>query len=431
MLSTDLLLPDLTFDAPAAVTSAAASDPVTPDAAAAEAFVATAGRALHSFGSPAHRLEDTLGRVAQQLGLDAQFFSTPTAIFASFADRGGAPRTRLYRVQPGEVNLEQLARLDALLGRVAAGVVPLHRATAKVERILRAAPRYGAVGNTLSFALVSATAAHFFGGSGADVLAALGVGLMIGLLGLGVERRPAVARVFEPLAAALASLLATLLAAATGVIAPYVVTLAGLIVLIPGFTLTVAMTELASRHLVSGASRLAGAVLLFLTLGFGVAFGRQLGETWVGAAPGVEPVALPSWVDWPAVALATLALSVLFRAHPRDLGWIFLAGALAVQGGRAGALLLGPELGAFLGAMAVGVGSNLLANWRHRPSAITQIPGLMLLVPGSLGFRSVSSLLAHDPLSGVQAAFTMTLVASALVSGLLIANVVAPLRRGL
>lgn len=55
----------------------------------------------------------------------------------------------------------------------------------------------------------------------------------------------------------------------------------------------------------------------------------------------------------------------------------------------------------------------------------------MLLVPGSIGFRGVSSFLADDTLAGVQSAFTMTLVAIALVTGLLMANVLMPPRKAL
>jgi uncharacterized membrane protein YjjB (DUF3815 family) len=45
--------------------------------------------------------------------------------------------------------------------------------------------------------------------------------------------------------------------------------------------------------------------------------------------------------------------------------------------------------------------------------------------------RSLSSLLAQDVLTGMQAAFTMTLVSVALAMGLLVANVLVPPRSAL
>jgi len=53
----------------------------------------------------------------------------------------------------------------------------------------------------------------------------------------------------------------------------------------------------------------------------------------------------------------------------------------------------------------------------------------MLLVPGSLGFRSVVWMMADDTMSGVDAAFETGLVAMALAVGLLMANVIVPPRR--
>jgi uncharacterized membrane protein YjjB (DUF3815 family) len=49
-----------------------------------------------------------------------------------------------------------------------------------------------------------------------------------------------------------------------------------------------------------------------------------------------------------------------------------------------------------------------------------------LLVPGSLGFQSLASLMGHDTLRGIEAAFRMSLVAAALATGLLFANVLLP-----
>ena len=74
-------------------------------------FVLRLDRALHVYGIPAHRLEEVMGKAAERLGLQGQFFSTPTAIFASFG-RQDEQRTFLMRVTPGEVNLGKIAELD-------------------------------------------------------------------------------------------------------------------------------------------------------------------------------------------------------------------------------------------------------------------------------------------------------------------------------
>jgi uncharacterized membrane protein YjjB (DUF3815 family) len=200
---------------------------------------------------------------------------------------------------------------------------------------------------------------------------------------------------------------------------------------VPGFTLTVAMTELSTRHLVSGTARLTGALILFLIIAFGVALGSRISAELFGAPQIAAVIPLPGWTEAVAMVAAPLAFTVLLRAEPRDAVWIVLAGAVAVVGGRLGARALGPELGVFVGALLVGTASNLYARLLNRPSTVTLVPGILLLVPGSIGFRSLASLLDREVVLGVETAFQMGLMAVALVAGILVSNIVVPPKRTL
>ncbi len=390
-------------------------------------FVLRLGRALHSYGYPAHRLEDVLAQVARKLGLEAQFFSLPTGIFAGF----GSPelqRTHLLRVQPGEVQLDRLVDVDQVASEVLKGTLDPAGGTARIEAIAARPPCYGPALTVAAYGLAAATSARFLGGGGREIgLAAVG-GLVVGLLA-AVTGRGRAGRVFEPLAAFVASALMGALSLVTGACSVYVATLAALIVLIPGLTITTAMTELSTRHLASGTARLSGAIVLFLGIGFGVALGTRVAALAVGPPHIAEPRELAAWTEWLALALAPAGLMVLFRAPVRELPWITATGVLAFYGGRLGARLLDPELGIFAGALTAGVASNLYARWRDRPSAVTLVPAVILLVPGSVGFKSLALLLEQHVLVGVESAFRMVIMLSALVAGLLIANVVAPVER--
>ena len=54
------------------------------------------------------------------------------------------------------------------------------------------------------------------------------------------------------------------------------------------------------------------------------------------------------------------------------------------------------------------------------------VPGILLLVPGSIGYLSMSSLMQRNTVAGIDTAFTMVLTAVSLVAGLLIAGILAP-----
>jgi uncharacterized membrane protein YjjP (DUF1212 family) len=394
------------------------------------AFVVTIGRALHRYGAPAHRLEDALSRVAKRLGLEAHFFVTPTGLFASF-DEGGRQQTILTRVEPGEVDLERMVLLNELVIRVVAGKVTPTEAVARVEEVEATPPRYGRALTCVCFGLVSATTARIVGGGIREIAVAGFIGLAVGLWATGVGLRPAAARIFEPLAGAFATVVALAASAYMPPVSVYLTTLAGLIILLPGLTLTVAVSELATRNLVSGAARLVGALLIFLMLGFGVIVGGGIGTRLPGARFNEMPVALPGWTEAVALAVTPFVLAVIFKARPRDVGWVAAGAACSFGGARLGTLLLGPEFGVCVGALLLGVGSNLAARWRDRPSAVLTVPGLMLIVPGSVGFGSVSSFLNENVVTGVEAGFHMSMIVVSLVTGLLLAGAIVPPRRAL
>lgn len=411
------------------------TEPVVPGAtpAEAEAFVALLARELHRYGSPAHRLEGAMRILSQKLGLIGDFFCTPTAIFASFRPAPGKngsepPHTVLLRLEPGEDNLEKLSQLDAILLRVLHGDLDLDKAAAEIEQAAAQPPRYGGLVTVLAFAGSSAATARFFGGGLLESAAAAAIGLAVGLLARFVQGRPATARVFEALAAAIAAFGASA-AAARAEASFLVVTISALVVLMPGLTLTTAVSELAMRHLASGSARLAGALLVFLSLAVGFALGSRGGELVFGSLPPHYPLPQPAWTEVVALVVVAFSLAVLFRARPRDVPLFLGAATIALVSSRIGGNLLGPQLGALAGAVVVGVMSNLFARTINRPSALVQLPGLIVLVPGSLGFRSVAALLEQDTLAGVQSAFTVVLVAISLAMGLLIANAIVPPRR--
>lgn len=115
-------------------------------------------------------------------------------------------------------------------------------------------------------------------------------------------------------------------------------------------------------------------------------------------------------------------------------GLSFLQLAVGVRSPRDGSPkseLLGPELGALGGALAVGCVGNLGARLLRRPAIIGILPGLLLLVPGSLGMRAMSSLLREDTVAGIETAVSIGVVGMAMVTGLLSANILVSPRRSL
>ena len=389
------------------------------------AFVLELGQALHVAGAPAHRLEDAIGELSPRLGIEARVFSSPTGIFLSFGDPA-EQRTVLLRVDPSGIDLERMCRLDELIEAVSKGL-PVSEARAELAAIKSAPERYPGWMSVLAFALASATVARFLGGGLPEIAAAALIGLQTGLL----IRWTALSRVFDWVASLAAGAASVLWASLFGPLAATLAAIAGLIVIVPGLTLTVALTELATRNLVAGTARMAGAAMTFLAIGFGLAVGAKLAPLAHGRVLMLPAQSLPAWTEAVALLVSPIALTIGFRARPRD-GWvIFATGVIAFGIARFVSSRGGPELGMLAAAFATGLLGNAYARVAHRPAAVPVVPALLFLVPGTLGVRGVESLVARDVVPGVTLLFTLIVVVSALAAGLLFANLALPPRKSL
>lgn len=390
-------------------------------------FVLELARGLHRYGTPAHRLEEAIEVVCRRLDLHVEVFSTPTTIIMSFGNPAEL-RTRMMRVETGELNMSKLAAVDELADAVVAQKISAADGITRLAEIMGRAPQYGAVPTVLANGVSAGGLAVFFGGGWRDVIAAACIGILLGLVGLFVKATTDRARMFELLGATIAAFAASATARLISPISASLVTIASLIVLLPGMTLTVAMTELATKNLISGTARLMSSLIVLLELVVGVALGERL-AAGLWRIPHLKPMALGEYAQWIALACSAVAVSIVAKARPRVIGWIAAACAVGYLGTRYGTRWLGPQLGVLIGAFAMGCLGNLYARVLQRPAQVVLVPAVLLLVPGSLGFRGMNAMLARDTVSGVDTMFAMFISATALVGGLLLANAVVSPRR--
>jgi uncharacterized membrane protein YjjP (DUF1212 family) len=387
-------------------------------------FLIRLARALHNAGFTAHRLEATLSDVSRKLGLEAQFFSTPTSIMAAFGPPD-AQRTHLIRAEPGSTNLSHLSGLDRIARDVMYGTLGPVEGSRRIERLLSEPPKWGRKTSLVAFVLVSLSIASFLHVGLSDLLGAALLGLLTGSIVMRHGKGSDWLDIEEPLSAFAVATFAQIFAAVTDSGAGYAMTVAGLVVLLPGMTFTSGLIELSTRHLASGTARLAGALVTFLGLGFGVALGTKLGALtgdWLVAHHVIlhlQNSPLPWWVEGFGVLAAPLCFVVLLQADGKEAPWIVLASSAAYLTSRFAGRALGEELGAFLGALMVSAGSTFIARRRDTTPIVTIVPGLMILVPGSIGLRSVTSFSQQKVVTGVETAFKVALIGVSLAAGVL------------
>ncbi len=387
------------------------------------ALVLDLGRALQGAGTPAHQLEETLESISQRMDLQANFFVLPTAFIATLR-RGALHRTHVIRQGAGDSDLSRQDELGALIRDFLTKRLEPGGVRFRLEQLNNRPRRYGSRIEVCTFALVSAAAAGVLGGGWREMLVAAPLGLTMGLLTVLAAKRPTLARILPALAAAL---VATLAALAGPYATSRILLLAGLIIFFPGLKLLVSLNELATGNLAAGSARLADVGITLIQLAFGSALGQHLVQTSLkvhGAAHVLRP--LPESLQLlPLMGLA-FGLMILFQARVKDFPLVLAGCFTAFFGARFGSQAFGAQFGAALGAFAVTFGSNILSRVTGRSPSLTGLPGLLVLVPGSLGFRSLATIFQNQVVAGLDTAFQMLFLAAALLFGVLLANLASP-----
>lgn len=400
------------------------------------AFVAETARRLHQYGTAAPRLESAIDLLSARLGLRAQIWSSPTALIVSFADSHGDADTanqvtQVMRLSPGDIDLRHLVEVNEIADDVISGKLNIDEGFHLLQTIRDRLGRRARALEVACYGLVSAALAALLHSAWADVIAAGFIGVVVGTLTAISEKRPRLRNALEAICALAATLLATLISLYVTPLTLKPVVLASLIVLLPGMSLTTAARELSTQHLVSGTARFAGAVTTLVKLAFGTIVANELCKTLQLVPPGSTHAPVPTWAEWVALAAACYSFAVLFRAARRDFALVMVSAALGYLITYYGSHGFNAEFGVFLAGLVMGALSNLYARWTNRPGALVREPGIILLVPGSVGYLSLSLIAERDVFLGINTAVSVAAILACLVAGLLFGDLLVAPRRSL
>ncbi len=359
-----------------------------------------------------------MAEVSAAFGLEGRFLATPTSLQGAFGPPG-AQHVALSRVAPGGIALGRFVALEGLVSRAGAGRLSPEQLRRALEKL---PPNpWSPLASVLAAAGGGAAAAFAFGGTWADAAVASPAAAAAYVTSAVLSRRPDTAPLVSLLGAVVATTLSLLGAAGLGVSPAWPAVLGGIILLAPGYTLTLAATEVAAGELVAGTARLVAALSTFLQIALGMAAASAALGLWQGETLGATPMA-PGEGGWLAAAAAGIAYGVLLQSARRDLAWV-AAGAIA---GQAAWVVADERVGGWfapvLAAAMLSAGSELLSRQTGRPAALTLVSGILVLVPGGTGLGSLSFLLRDDIVPGVAAALATLMAAVALGTGVLVGS---------
>jgi uncharacterized membrane protein YjjP (DUF1212 family) len=399
-------------------------------------FLKRYARQLHAAGVPAHQFERMMTALADKLGFNCQVLSSPTAIFLSFHYQDDEDDQRpipmqLVRMSPPAINLGNTAELYHLGNGLLDGEVSIEDAYIRL-RDWQPEQLYPLWLQIICWGLTGGAVAVMLSASWNGIAAA---SLSCALIGVLVTQAGDVLR--EGGLEAIAALLSTFLVFALNRVVPgmdvFVVIMSSLIVLIPGLGLTIAVTELSTDHLASGSARLSGALVTLLKLSLGVLIGTVIVEWfgWSAAADLSTPLPVPpDWFRWPALLAAAFSFAVLFSARKKEFHIAMLAAIISYVVSRAGVAIGGLEFGVLLASMSVAILSNLYGRLFKQTGALIRVPGIILLVPGTIGYHGATALFLDGGASLTDTTLLALRLLISLVGGLLFGNTLLPPRRG-
>jgi uncharacterized membrane protein YjjP (DUF1212 family) len=390
-------------------------------------FLTQLARELHRAGVASDQLERTISATAHVLGLQVEIFALPTNITIALGPRH-AQRIVMLRLQPGKVNLRKLAFLNELFDELQSGRIDIHRAIRQLREIDVLCPPPPALRSIFALASVAIGVAVLLGGGTSELIVAAMIGASTGVLSFFTNRNAVMERLFQVIAAFAATLI---VAAYTHFVAPvnlYISIVAGVVVLLPGYSLTLALNELANEDLIAGTARLGRVFMVLLALGCGAFLGFAVVGGVFGRTADIQPhpVGAPYWLA--AVVLLSVGLSIDLDARLRDFTWVFLSSIVALATSYYFGLVPSVhQVTPFVAALVCGLVANGGARYLRVPQPVLLVPAVHVLVPGSLSYQSVLWVVSTKNYTDAATLAVNAVVAAILiVAGLLLSQLIVP-----
>ena len=382
-------------------------------------------RELHRAGVATDILESTVGRIADAIGLPVQIFALPTYVTLAIGTNLDQ-HVVMLRLQPGSVNLKKIALLNLIFDDLVAGKLDFSAASQLLSTLEERWPRHRARYDVPALAMVALGVAVLLGGGVRELIVATVIGACVGAISALGRRVPLIGRLFEVIAAFVSTLIVALGTHLLGPTNVLIAIVAGVVVLLPGYSLTLALYELANANLVAGTARLGKVLSTLLALGCGALLGFAVVGPSLLASGNVATAPVPEYAWFVAAVLMSIGLAIDLDARLKDFIWVFVAAASALLISHVLSLSAFHAIAPFIAAFVCGTIASLGARFLRVPQPVMLVPALLVLVPGSVSYESVLFAFRSQINVAVTSAANASIAAVMLVAGLLLSQLLLP-----
>lgn len=380
-------------------------------------FLRRCGVALCLAGEAASRIPDEMEAIADAYGIaDCEFLVVPTGVFVRIVTHDGDDEHLIVDFMNADgppLRLDQVDALYKLIESVRRKPIPPDDAIDKLEAIVESKPRFAWPLRIIGYTVLTVGLGLLLVKDQNALLALAGLGFVVGILRLIADRVQVLSLALPVAAAMLVAGLAYRYGPQLGA-EPSTLLIPPLVSFLPGAALTLGAQEMATRSMISGASRIVSGVYMLLLLAFGIVAGRAIAGTDPQA---VDHTTLPQWVPIVGVLLFGIGMFFNSSAPKWSLPWLLLMLYCAWGAQQLGGMVAGGSsglFGAFTGGLVVVPIATLVQRLHGPPAQVASLPAFWLLVPGALGLAGVSNLVEGQTGTDTLATAFLSVIAVAL-----------------
>jgi uncharacterized membrane protein YjjP (DUF1212 family) len=386
---------------------------------AAPQFVAALGAAMAAANYPVTMVHRVMEQTARAYGLDHEFLALP-----NYVQVGSASGEGIYIANPDfNVRYDQSFPLATLVAQAPSGTVSPADGMAEIDRIRHLDKRFPVWVTVLGYAVQSTGLALILQPTPWSLYGAAILGLLVGGLSVIGRRIEAIGYMLPTVCAFLVAFIVFTFENRWHVGTDSLRALAApLATFLPGAAITLAVIELATHHVVSGASRLVAGFMQIAQLAFGILIAAQLAGISDANLVTTQVNHLGPWAPFLGVLVYGLGIWLNFAPPAKFLPWMVVMLYVAYAGQWIGNAVLGSYASGFGGGLALILFALAISHRPNTPPTMSLVvPGFWLLVPGSLGFMGVTQLLGtHSSTVFTATLISMMSIAIGVQTGLLL-----------
>ncbi|WP_281614427.1 threonine/serine exporter family protein [Flammeovirga sp. SubArs3] len=357
------------------------------------------GNALHKFGCSSLRVETYIQDVAKHIGVEVSCQVTTNTLNYQIEDPETNERQVILQYIPlGSNDLGKLADLHKRLRQAFKDDHDYETITKNIDEVMVSKKLYGELLLAFAYTVIPPSFLALIGGSTITLLFSFLMGFLGYVITKAVGKFNTSKYTLEFYTAFICSMMGCLCKCFIPELDVIELSLASVILYVPGLTISIALEEISFNQFNSGTGFLFNAVMIFLKLFIGVYLGMSVGNYLFDLPEDIYVNEIPKWGHYIALPFLSIGLGIVFNTKFKDMMIGLVLAAIAFWGPMVFTNNLGWIFGTFISAFLITFLSIVVSRWRDVPPSVYLLQGIVILVPGSRLFMGLSNQFNDDPI---------------------------------